>query len=145
MGEITAPSTTGSLAGATDNYDQLCQSSTGKDVTYDLNLPVAVSHLRIDTVGSPSDTVLSFWNALCTTQIACDDDSGGLLDSLIVRTNVPAGHYAIQVDMFDGASNPTGYTLNVSGTAAAGAACTDPLFAAGVLLCPTACTSGVCE
>src|SRR5690606_25494276 len=74
---ITMPQTAGTLAApATDNYEQTCQTNTGNDLAYALQLPVPVDTLVIDTLGSTiSDTVVSLWDASCSLQIACDDDS----------------------------------------------------------------------
>jgi hypothetical protein len=48
----------------------------------------------------------------------------------------------------DGYSTNNGpFVVNVRGTVAAGTACTSPLFATGVLVCPTgtSCTGGTCQ
>lgn len=144
---ISMPLTTGTLAMAGNELAPSCQASTGNDVTYPLTLPVPVTRLQLDTFGSVGDTVLSFWDSQCTIEIACDDDGGLMLKSLIVRNNVPAGDYLIEVDSAAGAANNTTFMLNVRGTVAPGTACTDPLFTTGVLACPTgtACTAGTCQ
>jgi hypothetical protein len=146
-GPITTPTTMDTLVGRGANYQQSCQSSTGNDVAYALVLPVAVDKLEIDTLGSPGDTVISLWNAACASEIECDDDGGGQLKSRIKRNNVAAGTYAIQVDCHSATANNTTFQLNVKGTVASGAACTDPLFTSGVLVCPTgtSCTAGTCQ
>ena len=147
-GLIAAPATMGTLATGADNYDQTCQSSTGNDTAYALQLPVPVASLQIDTIGSVvGDTVVSLKDASCGTQLGCDDDSDpDSLRSLLTVTNVPAGNYAIQVDSF-GTGNNGAFTLNVKGTVAAQTTCTSPLFAAGVLVCPvgTTCTATKCQ
>jgi hypothetical protein len=148
LGYVSMPVTTGTLANAADNYDQSCNSNTSNDVVWGLSLPVPVTRLQIDTIGSMGDTVLSLRDLLCSTEIECDDDDGGSLASMIVRTNVAAGDYAIMVDSYGGnGNNNLPYTLNVRGIVAAGTACTDPLFAAGVLSCTsgTTCTAGTCQ
>jgi hypothetical protein len=147
---ITAATTTGTLAApATDNYEQSCQNNTGNDRAYGLQLPVPVATLVIDTLGSTiTDTVVSLWDANCGLQLGCDDDSapGTDLRSVLTLNNVSAGNYAIQVDSF-GTLNNGAFTLHVTGTVAAGTACTSPLFATSVLLCPTGttCMAGVCQ
>ena len=147
-GMVIAPTTTGTLANKANNFTQSCQSNTGNDISYGLHLPVPVASLQVDTLSSiASDTVLSVWNVGCTAQLGCDDDGDPVgLRSLLILSNVPAGDYAIQIDGF-GSGNNTGVTLNVRGTVAAGTACTDALFAAGVLFCPTgtSCTAGTCQ
>jgi hypothetical protein len=148
-GQVTSFRSTGTLAApAADNYEQTCQSNTGNDVVFALQLPVPVTTLTLDTIGSTiSDTVLSLWNEVCGVQLGCDDDGDPAgLRSLLTVTNVAAGTYAIQVDSF-GSSNNGAFVLNVRGTVAAGTACTSPLFGTGVLVCPTgtSCTSGTCQ
>ena len=129
---------------------QSCQTITGNDVAYGLQLPVPVASLVIHTVGSvASNTVLSMWTSDCATELACDDDGAPTTSdnkSMITRTNVPAGNYAIQVDSFS-TTNNAAFLLNVRGTVAPGTACTSPLFATGVLACPsgTACSGGTCQ
>jgi len=147
-GKIAHPVTDGTLANKAGNYAQTCQSNTGNDVAYALQLPVPVDTLTVTTNGSTiADTVLSLKDASCGgAQLACDDDSGTGFLSAFTLSGVAAGNYAIQVDGF-GASNNGAFELNVRGTVAKHTACTSPLFAAGVLFCPsgTSCTGGKCE
>jgi hypothetical protein len=150
-GQITSVTTTNTLVGKANNFtSHSCQSTTGNDITYALDLPVPVASLTLDTIGSQSpDTILSFRNAACTTQLGCDDDSDpNSARSLLVMTNVAAGLYSVVIDAFGtGATNNAGVTLNVKGVVAPGTACTHPLFASGVLSCPanSTCTSGTCQ
>ncbi|NVB85062.1 MAG: hypothetical protein HOV81_42235 [Kofleriaceae bacterium] len=144
---VMTPQTTGTTVGATNDFNpQSCQSNTNNDVTLALVLPVPVASLSIDTNGSAlSDTVLSVRDATCGNEIDCDDDGGTSLRSRITLTNVSPGTYSVIVD---GYSTNTGeFVLNVSGTVAMGTACTSPLFATGVLACPTGttCTAGTCQ
>ena len=103
-GMVSTPATLGTLVGAADNFEQSCQTNTGNDVTYGLALPVPVAELVISTVGSTAaNTILSLWSADCMTELGCDDDGAPTASdnrSLLARTNVPAGNYAIQVDSF---------------------------------------------
>jgi hypothetical protein len=140
MNPITTAATTGDTTTTADNYDQTCQSSTGNDMAFALQLPVAVASLVIDTEGSTiTDTVLSMKDSSCGTQLGCDDDAGtGNLSKMTVL-NVPPGNYAIQVDGYSTTNNGP-FTLNVKGTVAPMTSCTSPLFAAGVLACPTGTT-----
>jgi hypothetical protein len=93
--------------------------------------------------------VVSLWPASCAagTEIACN--SGGAPGSdtraFLVVPSVPAGNYAIQVDSST-TTNPA-FLLTVTGTVAAGTACTSPLFDTGVLSCATGttCTAGTCQ
>jgi hypothetical protein len=148
-GQITMPITMGTLAApAADNYEQGCQSDTGNDVVHALVLPVPVVTLVVSTDGSViADSVLSVNDASCTMQLACDDDGGAGFLSMVTLANVAAGNYAIQVDSYTQNGNNGMYRLNVNGTVAAGTACTSPLFASGVLACPTgtSCTGGTCQ
>ncbi len=134
---ISTPATAGDITATADNYDQTCQSSTGNDMAFALQLPVPVASLVIDTENSTiTDTVISMKDASCGTQLGCDDDSGTGNWSSMTIANVPAGNYAIQVDGYSSSNNGP-FTLNVKGTVAAMTSCTSPLFAAGVLVCPT--------
>lgn len=147
---ITAAQTMGSLASpATDNYEQPCQSFTGNDLAYHLQLPVPVQTLVVDTLGSTiSNTVLSVWDASCGLNLGCDDNGAPGTDnrSVVTLYGVPAGNYAVQVDG-NSSTNNGAFVLNVKGTVAPGTACTSPLFASGLLVCPTGttCTSGTCQ
>jgi hypothetical protein len=82
----------------------------------------------------------------CDGTVACDDQGGGggFGASLVSMSNVPAGEYGVIVDGWIGNGD---YMLSVRGTVAPGAACTDPLFATGVLVCPAnhICTGGTCQ
>jgi hypothetical protein len=149
VGLITNATTGGTTTGKTNDFTPptaCVSSSNAPDVSYILNLPVAVTTLTIDTIGAPFDTVLTFDDPLCATPVLqCDNNGGGSLTSKITRTNVPAGAYAVTVD---GSGTAAGaYSLHVKGTVAAGTACTSPLFASGVLECPVGqnCTAGTCQ
>jgi hypothetical protein len=144
--KITTKTTTGTTTGkSNDHQPMLCSlsaSSMASDVAYALQLPVPVTTLQVDTIGSSFDTMLYVRDTQCSADIACDDDTGGNSTSKIIMTNVSAGGYAIVVDgysSFNGA-----YTLNVHGTAAVGAICNTPLFSGGtaaVLSCPVSCNA----
>jgi hypothetical protein len=145
---ITAPTTSGTTVGATDDFIATCQMNTASpDVSYLLTLPVGVTSLAVDTNTSGWDTVLTLDGPDCATPLlACDDDSGTPgNESAFTATNLAAGDYIITVDGYLGASSP--FQLHVAGVAVAGASCTSPLFAAGVLSCATGetCTAGTCQ
>ena len=89
------------------------------------------------------DSVLSVRDATCGTELACNDDGGTSLRSLVNLTNVAAGTYSVIVDGYSSNNGP--FLLNVHGTVAAGTDCTPALFTTGVLSCPTSCTAGVCQ
>ncbi len=142
---ITAGVSSGTNVGAANNFTPTCQGLNGAEVPFALTLPVPVQTLTIDTEGSTplTDTILMFMDQSCGMQLQCDDDSGTGFLSLITRANVAAGTYFILVDGYNGQQG--GFTLNVTGTVAAGQACTSPLFASGLLRCAGTCTAGVCN
>ena len=139
---MTSTPVTGTTAGLANNLTPACSSSsTAADRVYALSLPVPVQTLVLDTNGSAFDTVLHVRDASCMTPIACDDDGGASVQSLITMTNVQPGNLAIVVDGFS--ANTGAYTLNVKGTVAPMTACSSPLFtggAAAILACPTGTT-----
>lgn len=142
-GTITANPTTGVTTGATSSFaSQTCQANaSGEDVALALQLPVPVASLVIDLSNSSFDTVVSLRDATCGTSLGCDDDGGDPSNqSKLTMTNVAAGNYAVVIDGWSGQDGT--YTLNVTGTVAAGTSCASRLFAAGILACPsgTTCT-----
>ena len=143
IGFVTTPAITGTTTGRANNFgSHSCQSSSsGEDVAYGITLPVPVASLVVDLSNSGFDTVLSWRNGTCGMQLACDDDSGEPgTQSKLTLTSVAAGTYFIIVDGYSGADGA--YNLAVTGTVAAGTACDSPLFASGVLSCPTGTTCG---
>lgn len=149
--KITTKTTMGTTVGHSFDASLVpsCRSTAmSPELVYGLQLPVPVASLQVDTIGSSFDTVLAIRDANCMMEVpgGCDDDGGGSLTSKIVLTNMGAGGYAIIVDGFSSLSGA--FKLNVRGTVAAGTPCTSPLFsgaANAVLVCPTACTAGVCH
>jgi hypothetical protein len=141
-GKITTKTTTGTTAGKANDEMASCSSfSSAPDVSYALQLPVPVASLQIDLLGSSYDTVMTIHDANCGTEIACNDDFNGTLQSGVVLSNVLAGGYAITVDGYS--SNSGAYTLHVRGTVASGTVCNSALFSGGtnaVLVCPTGTT-----
>jgi hypothetical protein len=143
---VTTKTTMGTTMMTANDWAPSCSSfSMAPDKVYALQLPVPVTTLTVDTIGSAFDTVLAIRNAQCTAEIplACNDDGGGSLTSKIDLSNVAPGNYAIVVDGYN--SNNGMYTLNVRGTVAPQTSCTSPLFSGGanaVLVCPasTTCT-----
>lgn len=146
---VTVPLFMGDTTGAANNFTASCGSTftpTSPDRVHVLTLPVPLTSLVMDTENSSFDTALTFAPAACTPIIVCDDDGGTTgNNSLITRGATAAGTYTIIVDGFS--TGFGAYNLHVVGTAAAGTACTSPLFAAGVLVCAagTACTAGTCQ
>jgi hypothetical protein len=132
--QITSSQTAGDTAGNSDDLVLSCGSADGDDL-YRLNIPVPLTQLVIDTDGSESDTVVGVLSGLCTsTDIACDDDSGPGLTSLITLTDVPAGLYWIVVEDFSPSTTET-YVLNLHGLIPDGASCESAEFAAGIFTC----------
>jgi hypothetical protein len=151
IGTISTNITTGSTAGAgaTVSPPSGCSfGSGGPEVAYYLTLPVPVTNLRLDTDLTLTDTVVYLDDASCDGGIDvnwCDDDDAASgYGSDVTIPSVPAGAYAVFVDSYCATCTGT-FQLRIHGTAAVGAACTDPLFAAGVITCPTACNAGVCQ
>jgi hypothetical protein len=148
VGVITGSTTTGTTVGLTSNFTLSCGSgtATAPDKVLLLDLPVAVSSLTIDTDNSSYDTVLALKPGDCAgAELDCDDDGGSTGSASLVQvSNLLPGSYAVIVDGYSGASGA--YAVNVSGTAVVGAACTDPLFTAGVLQCPSThpCDGATC-
>jgi hypothetical protein len=139
----------GTTVGSTNNFNPSCQTNDAGDRAFLLTLPVPVATLTIDTEGSTglTDTILIFTDSTCGNHLECDDDDGTGFLSLITRTGVAAGTYGIIVDTYGSASAGGAFVLNVRGTVAAGTACTSPLFASGVLACPTGqtCNGSICQ
>ncbi len=135
IAQITADTTTGTLVGAHDDYEQQCGSGGGVDVLYTLNLP-PMATLTLDTEDSAIDTVLTLLPSTCAEpNLDCDDDGGNSTGaSLLSFTNLSAGTYIIAVDGFD-ETELGAYNLHVSGTIGAGGSCEGALFAAGVITC----------
>ena len=119
-GNLTAVSGIGSRL----NDVALSCGTNGRDDIYRLVIPTPLANLRVDTIGSPLDTVVGVRTATCNgADLQCNDDGAGSGDSLINLTNVGVGEYFIIVeDEF--VANPGTYNLNVVGTLLAGGRCT---------------------
>ncbi len=132
FGAITGPVTMGDLTNAHHDFTASCQGNTGNDGSFILDLPIDVASLTIDTNGSSIDSVVTLWQDTCTTEIECDDDDGDGTQSLITRTNVTAGTYAITVAGYSTGNNAP-FTLNVHATLAEGASCEESFN--GIIAC----------
>lgn len=142
---VTAPTHTGTTVGLTNDHSPGCGTSSAPEQVWMVTLPEGVASLSVTTAGTAHDTILAIKNGDCTgTSLACNDDTGGTLQSAVSLTSPAAGTYSIHVDGYS--SNEGPYTLNVSGTLTSGASCTSPLVAANVLRCPTGqtCNGTVC-
>jgi hypothetical protein len=146
MFTMTSSPVTGNLVGLTDDFDLTCDSTGGLDQVYFIQVPQMQS-LRLDTIGSPTDTVVAVYPSTCTgTALGCNDDGGGAGTSLLNLTNVAPGSYAVVVSNYSTSFPPGPYNLSVSGTIAPAGACTAPLATSGALTCPSgyACINGTC-
>ncbi|MFO0830350.1 MAG: hypothetical protein U0637_00775 [Phycisphaerales bacterium] len=96
---------------AASNDDATNCGGSGPEVFYSFT-PAASGGYTIDTFGSGFDTILAVVASDCTTELACNDDSGSLQSMLSI--GLTAGTtYIIQVDGFGGASGAG--SLNISG------------------------------
>jgi hypothetical protein len=151
IAELVLPSTVGTTIGATNDVIPSCGSSsnTAGDVTYSITVP-ALTNLHIANVNSFSSAVTLLDSTCGGTPLQCSSS-----DTINVGP-LAAGTYYYVVD---GYSTDSGsYTINVTGTIAAGASCEGILADAGALTCeagyscqgtsgartcqPTACNDG---
>ena len=146
---IATAATTSTLVDKTNDQVASCgfPDATAADVTFALSLPVPVDRLVIDTIdpAMPTDeldSVVYVMDPQCTAELACDDDADGHFAgaSEVIMTGVAAGNYAIVVDGYSDTTVPMPFVLNVHGTVAAQTVCASPMFAAGILACPTGTT-----
>jgi len=102
LGAAVPVSVGGNLLGATPSVQSQCAPTQGGDVGYRFTAPEDGAY-RVDTIGSSFDTVLSVRDGGCGgAELACDDDAGGNLASL-VELGLTAGQtIVITVEGFDG-------------------------------------------
>jgi large repetitive protein len=147
---ITQAVTSGDTTSAVNDYDPICNSTTGlaNDLLYRLDLP-AMQTLILTVTGF--DTVQTLFNSTCNDPpIACSDPQ------TMTRTDLPAGTYYVGVEGYFTTNSP--FTLTTSGTIAPGGSCEGVLYQNGVISCPagflcngppgamtcsTACTDGL--
>lgn len=103
---------TGDTTGATDDSDGSCNTGSGPDHVFRLDVTTA-GYYSFNTNGSSFDTLLYIKSGSCTgTEIACDDDNGtGTYDSAFT-VPLATGSYTVFVDGYDSMEYGT-YTLNV--------------------------------
>ncbi|MBI5517020.1 MAG: PPC domain-containing protein [Deltaproteobacteria bacterium] len=88
----------GTTAGARNDYTPTCASSNAPDLVYVVRNP-ARQTLVIHTNGSSYDTMLLVFRETCGgAPVACDDDGGDGVNSLVILRDAPAGTYYIVVD-----------------------------------------------
>lgn len=146
LASIAEPVTTGTTAGAADDSDPSCGTSSAPDLVHLLRVPGALETLTIDTNGSSFDTIVHLKAMTCeATDLMCDDDGGDSTQSMITETDLAAGDYFIVVDAYR--DNSGEYTLNVSGVIKSGEPCDSAQISSGLLSCGggTSCTAGVCQ
>lgn len=129
---------TGSTAEASNDGTASCGSSgSAPDVWYVFTAPAAGAY-TFDTFGSAYDTVLSLRTGCAGgSEIACNDDADGTLQSKLARTMAAGESVWIRVSGFGGSRGA--YTLNVSQSAGISGTVTrrdtgDPLSSAQVVV-----------
>ncbi|MEM9488923.1 MAG: PPC domain-containing protein, partial [Myxococcota bacterium] len=149
---ISAPVSTGTTAGATNDLTPSCGFSNAPEVTLELLAPGQLVSLEIDTFGSAYDTILAVKTPNCSVaDLACNDDSGSLQSALSL-SNLAPGPYLIVVDGYNTSSGS--FTLNVHGVLQGGEPCDPADIASGLFSCesgficsvdtcvPAACNNG---
>ncbi|HWB76893.1 MAG TPA: hypothetical protein VG755_18125 [Nannocystaceae bacterium] len=102
-------SVVGSIVGASATSQGSCAPTTGPDVGYRFVAPFAATY-QFDTIGSDYDTVLTVRDSSCGgVELACDDDLGGNLSSLVTLDLAAGQTVIVGVDGFDG--DVGGYVL----------------------------------
>ncbi|MBI5500229.1 MAG: putative metal-binding motif-containing protein [Deltaproteobacteria bacterium] len=111
----------GSTAGHVNDYTAACAASAASpDLVYAFT-PACSGNWTISTVGSSYDTALHVHSGGCPgSEIACDDDAGGSLTSLLTLALTGGTTYYIVVDGF-GSGASGNYVLNVGGVVCGGA------------------------
>jgi hypothetical protein len=108
-GALGASVASGNTGVADEDLDPSCGLGNAADQAIRFTAPAAASY-TFDTFGSGYDTVLSVWSD-CSTQTACNDDSGVLQSQLVVDL---AQGQAVLV-LVDGYSGATGdWVLNIA-------------------------------
>lgn len=103
---------TGTTAQATNDGSATCGSSASSpDVWYVFTAPTADTYV-FDTFGSSYDTVLSLLTGCGGSELGCNDDADGTLNSKLTRTLAAGESVHIRVSGFGG--DRGAYTLNVS-------------------------------
>lgn len=109
-GALGASVASGNSGVADDDLDPSCGLGNAADQAIRFTAPAAASY-TFDTFGSGYDTVLSVWSD-CSTESACNDDSGVLQSQLVV--DLAQGQAVlILVDGYNGATGD--WVLNIAG------------------------------
>jgi hypothetical protein len=116
--DLNAGSASGDTTGSGGEYDGSCRDGSAEEVVYTFTIDEPV-HAVFDLSGSQYDTLLHL-RSDCddpASELACDDDGGEGLDSLIELDLQPGTYYLF----IDGYGNNTGvYLLTVSLSCGAG-------------------------
>jgi len=111
LGSISPQTVMGNTSGGSNLYVGSCAGS-GLEDSYSFTAPANGTY-TFDTIGSPYDTVLHVRDGTCGgLELACDDDAGGNLTSLLSVTLAQGQQVVVFVDSFFG-SGP--YSFHVSG------------------------------
>lgn len=112
LGGATGPAvSSGNTGGDDDDIDASCGGSGGNDRVLLFTAPDDASY-TFTTFGSGYDTKLSLHAADCTSEIACNDDAGGGLQSQLQLDMTAGQRVLIVVDGYNGATGD--WTLEVS-------------------------------
>jgi len=127
---ITTATLTGTTAGARNDYDPSCNSTTGvaPDLLYRIDVPAMQTLNLTVNPGTGFDAVHALLNSTCGgASVACSDAPA------MVVNNLAAGTYYVVVDAYGSTSGA--FTLATSGTVAPGGSCEGVLFQNGVITC----------
>ena len=107
---------TGTNAGESNDFEGSCGASGGPDVSFLWEAPESGCY-NFNTIGSGFDTVLRLFSADGTgcggsSELTCNDDSGGSLSSMFEYTVTEGSRYLVVVDGFSSGSIGT-YTLAI--------------------------------
>lgn len=104
-------STMGTTNGSGDDFTGSCAFNPAPEREFWWTAP-ATGTYRIDTIGSSYDTLLHVRNGGCDgNELACDDDAGGNLASLVTVDLLEGQTISIFVDGFNG---PGSFVLNIN-------------------------------
>lgn len=111
LGTATGNVASGTTAGAADDWAASC-ATDGPDVVYTWTAPAAASY-TFSLAGSSYDTLLTLQSPDCAgSELACDDDFGGALQSQL-SANLGAGQTVlVVVDGYN--SNSGAFTLAIN-------------------------------
>lgn len=127
IGDATGPAVaTGDTSGDDDDLDASCGGTGGNDRVIVFTAPEDASY-TFDTFGSSYDTKLSL-HADCATQLACNDDAGGGVQSQLQLDMTAGQHLRIVVDGYNGATGS--WVLNVTTEPVLPPVCGDGMVAA---------------